>query len=77
MSTDLYERGYDPYQAEAVSAPPTVRITASYPGNIVGCPEVVTVDLNDTAASTLGLDIRSTIQALAAVGGTALSLYGR
>lgn len=56
--------------------PPTVRITATYPSNVVGCPEVVTVDLNVANGPTLGMDIRAAVQALASVGGTALSLYG-
>lgn len=79
MTADLYDRAYDEhgYQAETAYVPPAVRIVATYPVNIVGCPECVTVELNDRAASTLGLDIRQAVHALASVGGTALSLYGK
>lgn len=68
MSSDqLYDYAAD-RPVEDYPAPPTVRIVANYGPRLSTCPVSMTVDLNVGAGSTLGLDIRAAVQALAAVG---------
>ena len=66
MTQQDYET-YAPAETEAVYVPPTARIMASYPPT-PGCPDTMTVELNVDAGTTLGIDIRAAVQALAAVG---------
>lgn len=61
----------DPLVEPASCGQPAVRVVATYPPGARACPETVTVELNSSAAATLGLDIRSAVHALATVAAVA------
>jgi hypothetical protein len=69
MTEQLYDQSaYEPDPVVGEYVPPTVHILATYPPGVPGCPDSMTVDLNIAADTTLGLDIRAAVQALASVG---------